>query len=47
MVLVPLGLLMLGLVILLSRRATGMLTLASRKSMEGLAAGSLDDADRP
>lgn len=40
MVLVPLGLLMLGLVIMLSRRATGMLRSVGT-SMEGLAAGDL------
>lgn len=40
-VLVPLGLLMLGLVILLSRRATGMLS-DTKRSMEGLASGALD-----
>ncbi|TCR69880.1 methyl-accepting chemotaxis protein [Bosea sp. BK604] len=40
-VLVPLGLLMLGLVVLLSRRANGMLK-DTTKSMEGLAAGALD-----
>lgn len=40
-VLVPLGLLMLGVVVLLSRRANGMLR-DTTKSMEGLAAGALD-----
>ena len=40
-VLVPLGLVMLGLVIILSRRASGMLH-SLRGSMEGLAAGQLD-----
>ncbi|AMJ60842.1 methyl-accepting chemotaxis protein [Bosea sp. PAMC 26642] len=40
-VLVPLGLLMLGLVILLSRRASGMLTSLSG-TMNGLAAGDLN-----
>ncbi|MCA0418453.1 MAG: methyl-accepting chemotaxis protein [Proteobacteria bacterium] len=42
-VLVPLGLVMLGLVVLLSRRASGMLH-SLRGSMEGLAAGQLDTA---
>ncbi len=49
-VLVPLGLLMLGLVIILSRRASAMLT-AMAGSMNGLASGNLQAAimhqDRP
>ncbi|CAH1673338.1 HAMP domain-containing protein [Hyphomicrobiales bacterium] len=42
-VLVPLGLLMLGLVIVLSRRASGMLH-SLKGSMDGLASGQLDTA---